>query len=84
MNKNWAKSCRKCKMANGTVAKLQGENEENTSHNMLHATLPDSEESALNDLLQGHWQGPAVLDCEYLSRQFDEDHYLTLEGGSIP
>ena len=51
---------------------------------MLRATLPDSEESTLNDSLQSRWQGPAVLDCEYLSLQFDEDHYLSLKGGSIP
>ena len=38
-NKNWVKSCHKYKMADGTVTILQRENEEKTSHNMLHTTI---------------------------------------------
>ena len=37
-NKNWVNSCHKYKMADGTVTKLQGENEEKTSHAKLRAT----------------------------------------------
>ena len=41
-NKNWIKSCHKYKMADCTVTKLQGENEEKTSHAKLPATSINS------------------------------------------